>query len=46
VTDLNQRIANWTMGTDTVRTKQTIDTKRPDMLKRYEASVVGLCETE
>ena len=44
--DPNQRIANWTIGTDTERMKQTLDTKRPDMLKRYETAVASLCEME
>ena len=46
MTDPNQRIANWTTKTDTDRMKQTLDTLRPDMLKRYEAAVASLCEME
>ncbi len=46
MTDPNQRIANWTTKTNTERTKQTLDTLRPDMLKRYEAAVASLCEME
>ena len=46
MTDPNQRIANWTTKTDTYRMKQTLDTLRPDMLKRYEAALASLCEME
>ena len=46
MTDPNQRQMNWQIKTDTGRMKQTLDTLRPDMLKRYEAAVAGLCEME
>jgi hypothetical protein len=46
MTDPNQRQMNWQTKTDTVRMKQTLDTLRPDMLKRYEAAVASLCEME
>jgi hypothetical protein len=34
------------MKTDTTRVKQTLDDRRPDMLKRYEAAIASLCEME
>jgi hypothetical protein len=37
---------NWEIKTDTTRMKETLDTLRPDMLKRYEAAVTSLCEME
>ena len=46
MTDPNQRQMNWQIKTDTARMKETLDTLRPDMLKRYEAAVVSLCEME
>jgi len=46
MTDPNQRRMNWEIKTDTTRMKQTLDTLRPDMLKRYEAAVTSLCEME
>jgi hypothetical protein len=46
VTDPNQRQMNWQIKTDTARMKETLDALRPDMLKRYEAAVAGLCEME
>jgi hypothetical protein len=46
LTDPNQRQMNWQIKTDTARMKQTLDTLRPDMLKRYEAAVASLCEME
>ena len=45
-TDPNQRQMNWQIKTDTGRMKETLDTLRPDMLKRFEAAVVSLCEME
>ena len=44
--DPNQRQMNWQIKTDTGRMKETLDTLRPDMLKRFEAAVVSLCEME
>jgi len=44
--DPNQRQMNWQIKTDTARMKETLDTLRPDMLKRYEAAVASLCEME
>ena len=46
MTDPNQRLMNWQIKTDTGRMKETLDTLRPDMLKRFEAAVVSLCEME
>ena len=46
MTDSNQRLTAWKMKTDTGRTKQTLDTLRPDMLQHYEAAVASLCERE
>jgi hypothetical protein len=46
MTDPNQRLMNWQIKTDTTRMKETLDTLRPDMLKRYEAAVASLCEME
>jgi hypothetical protein len=46
MTDPNQRRMNWQIKTDTSRMKQTLDTLRPYMLKRYEAAVASLCEME
>jgi hypothetical protein len=46
MTDPNQRQMNWQIKTDTTRMKETLDTLRPDMLKRYEAAVASLCEME
>ena len=46
VTDANQRIMAWQIKTDTARMKETLDTLRPEMLKRYEAAVASLCEME
>jgi hypothetical protein len=36
----------WQIKTDTSRMKETLDTLRPDMLKRFEAAVASLCEME
>ena len=44
--DPNQRQMNWQIKTDTARMKETLDTLRPAMLKRYEAAVASLCEME
>jgi len=46
MTDPNQRIIAWEIKTDTTRMKETLDTLRPDMLKRFEAAVASLCEME
>jgi len=46
MTDSNQRITAWEIKTDTTRMKETLDTLRPEMLKRYEAAVASLCEME
>jgi hypothetical protein len=46
MTDPNQRLMNRQIKTDTGRMKETLDTLRPDMLKRYEAAVASLCEME
>ena len=46
MTDPNQRQMNWQTKTDTTRMKETLDTLRPDMLKHYEAAVLGLREME
>jgi hypothetical protein len=44
--DPNQRRMNWQIKTDTARMKETLDTLRPVMLKRYEAAVASLSEME
>ena len=44
--DPNQRQMNWQIKTDTGRMKETLDTLRPNMLKHFEAAVVGLYEME
>ena len=46
MSDPNQRLMNWQIKTDTARMKETLDTLRPDMLKRFEAAVASLCEME
>jgi hypothetical protein len=46
MTDPNQRVAAWTIKTDTGKVKQILDTMRPDMLKHFEAAVASLCEME
>jgi hypothetical protein len=46
MSDPNQRLIAWQIKTDTGRVKQILDDIRPDMLKRYEAAVVCLCEME
>jgi hypothetical protein len=46
MTEPNRRLMNWQIKTDTARMKETLDTLRPEMLKRYEAAAVSLCEME
>ena len=46
MSDPNQRLIAWEIKTDTGRVKQVLDDLRPDVLKRYEAAVAGLCEME
>ena len=46
MTDPNQRRMNWQIKTETAKVKQILDDRRPDMLKRYEAAIAGLCEME
>ena len=46
MSDPNQRLMNWQTKTDTGRMKETLDTLRPDMLKRFEAAVASLCQME
>ena len=46
MTDPTQRVNSWTIKTDTGKVKAILDDLRPDMLKRYEAAVASLCETE
>jgi hypothetical protein len=46
MTDPNQRPMNWQIKTEPGKVKAILDDRRPDMLKRYEAAVAGLCEME
>ena len=46
MTDPNQRRMNWQIKTDTGKVKAILDDMRPNMLKRYEVAVAGLCEME
>ena len=46
MTDPNQRLMNWQIKTDTGKVKAILDDLRPNMLKRFEAAVVSLCEME
>lgn len=44
--DANSRISRWNRKFDTGRTKKTLDELRQQMLERYAAAVVSLCEME
>lgn len=44
--DANRRIRHWNRKFDTGRTQRTLDELRQQMLERYAAAVVSLCEME